>query len=208
MFLVQREELIINHLTLLLVVTMPCACWFLWPAYYVEDFKWHLHFQFEVAFWRVVLTELYFEGPNHVWRALKTSNLNIGSAIPSCVCTENPTSIPNHIIIPKTSEQKINVHQYKYIYIYIHHLSTIDLSYKPNRNPNKGHFRHELRAVTMKLWEPTRKSPKAVPTHFQNYVVWSRILKCSVKPYVIGPSTKCSFNKFIFMRTLTHDKIN
>ena len=37
---------------------------------YVEDFKWRLHFQFRVAFWRVVLTEAYFEGPDRVWSLL------------------------------------------------------------------------------------------------------------------------------------------
>ena len=79
MFHVQCEELKISHLILLLVVTMPCACWFLWGADYIEDFKWRLHFQFGVAFWRVVLREVYFEGPNRVWRALKTSILNIDS---------------------------------------------------------------------------------------------------------------------------------
>ena len=78
MFLVHYEELRINHLTPFLVVTMPFACWFLWRAYYIEDSKWHLHFQFGVAFWEVVLREVYFEEPNHVWRALKTSILNIG----------------------------------------------------------------------------------------------------------------------------------
>ena len=76
MFSVKCEELKINHRTSFLVVTMPYACWFLWLAYYIEDFKWHLHFQFGVAFWRVVLREVYFEGPNRVWRALKTSILN------------------------------------------------------------------------------------------------------------------------------------
>ena len=63
MFLVECEELKINHLTPLLVVTMNYACWFLWRAYYIEDFKWCLHFQFGVAFWRVFLREVYF------WRA-------------------------------------------------------------------------------------------------------------------------------------------
>ena len=58
----------------------------------------------------------------------------------------------------------------------------------------KGHFTHEPRAMTMKLWEPERKCPKAIPRHLQNHVVWSRILKCSVKSYVTGPSTKCYFN--------------
>ena len=57
---------------------MPYACWFLWWSHYIEDFKWHLHFQFGVSFWRVILREVYFEGPNHVWRALKTSILNTG----------------------------------------------------------------------------------------------------------------------------------
>ena len=73
--------------------------------------------------------------------------------------------------------------------------------------PSKGHFTHEPRAVTMRLWEPKRKCPKAVPTHLQNHVVWSQILKCSVKSYVNGPSTKCYFNAFLFTRVLTHDKI-
>ena len=79
MFLVQCEELRINHPTLLLVMTMPYACWFLWRAYYIEEFKWRLHFQFGSVFWRVVLREVYFEGPNRVWKALKTSILNIVS---------------------------------------------------------------------------------------------------------------------------------
>jgi hypothetical protein len=70
MFSVQCEDLKINHLTLFLVVTMRYTCWFLWHVDYIEDFKWHLHFQFGVAFWRVVLRAVYFEEPNHVWRAL------------------------------------------------------------------------------------------------------------------------------------------
>ena len=58
----------------------------------------------------------------------------------------------------------------------------------------------------MKLWEPKWKCPKAVPTHLQNHVVWSRILKCGLKPYVTKPSTKY-FNAFLFMWVLTHDRI-
>ena len=61
--------------------------------------------------------------------------------------------------------------------------------------------------MTIKLWEPKRKCPKAVPTHLQNHVVWSRTLKCSVKSYVTGPSTKCYFNEILFMRVLTLDKV-
>ena len=71
MFPIQCEESTINHL----VVITPYACWFLWRTYYIEDFKWRPHFQFGVAFWRVVLGEVYFEGPNCVWRALKDFNL-------------------------------------------------------------------------------------------------------------------------------------
>ena len=78
MFPVQCEELRINHVTLLLVVTMPYAWWFLLWVDYIEDFKWRLVLQFGVAFWRVVLREIYFEGPNRVCRALKASILNIG----------------------------------------------------------------------------------------------------------------------------------
>jgi len=49
-----------------------------------------------------------------------------------------------------------------------------------------------LRAASHTSQEPKRKCPNAVvPTHLQDHVVWSRILKCSVKSYVTGPSTKC-----------------
>ena len=41
----------------------------------------------------------------------------------------------------------------------------------------------------------------------QNHGVWSRALKCSVKPYMTGLSTKCYFDEFLFMQVLTHDKI-
>ena len=59
---VQCEELRIKHLTLLLVLTMPYACWVLCRGDYIEDFEWCLHFQFRVVFWRVVVREVYFEG--------------------------------------------------------------------------------------------------------------------------------------------------
>ena len=41
----------------------------------------------------------------------------------------------------------------------------------------------------------------------RNDVVWSRNLKCILKPCVIGPLTKCYFNEFLFMQVLTDDKI-
>ena len=70
----QCEGLRIDHLTPLLVVTMPYVCWFSWRGDYIEDFKWCLHFQYGVVFSRVILREVYFEGLNCVWKAL-----NIGS---------------------------------------------------------------------------------------------------------------------------------
>ena len=62
MFSVQCEEIKNHHLTLLLVVTMPYTCWFLCRVYYIEDFKWRLHFQFGVAFGRVVLRGVFLKG--------------------------------------------------------------------------------------------------------------------------------------------------
>ena len=76
-FLVQYGEFKVKHLILLLVVTMPYACWYLWRADYIEEFKWRLRFQFGVAFWRVDLREVHYEGLNRIWRALKTSILDL-----------------------------------------------------------------------------------------------------------------------------------
>jgi hypothetical protein len=81
MFLGQCGGLRIDHRTALLVVTMPYTCWFLWWANCIEDFKSRLHFRIGVAFWRVVWREVYFEGPNHFWRALKTSILKIARGV-------------------------------------------------------------------------------------------------------------------------------
>ena len=38
-------------------------------------------------------------------------------------------------------------------------------------------------------------------------VVWSRILKCIVKSYFTGPSTKFYFDEFLFMSVLTHEEL-
>ena len=70
-----------------------------------------------------------------------------------------------------------------------------------------GYLTHKPRAVTMKLWEPKRKCPKAVPRHLQTHAMWSRTLQCNVKSYVTGPSTKCYFNECQGTQVLTHDKI-
>jgi hypothetical protein len=55
----------------------------------------------------------------------------------------------------------------------------------------EGHFTHEPRAMTMNLWEPKRKCPKAVPTkimscgHGSSSVVWSHMW-WSPQPNVIS----------------------
>ena len=51
-------------------------------------------------------------------------------------------------------------------------------------------------------WPWNRESPKESRVHkpLQHHVVWSRILKCNVKSYVIGPSTKHYFDEFLLMR--------
>ena len=109
MFPVQCEELRINHLIPLLVVTVMYACWFLWRVNYIEVFKWCPHLQFGVTFWRVVLREVYFEEPNCIWRALKGSILKTGYLPPpppvSLICstcffptTQGHTVIHTHCI--------------------------------------------------------------------------------------------------------------
>ena len=80
------KRLRINHLTPPLVVTMPYTCWFLWQVDDIEDFKWCLRFQVRVAFWRVVLSEVYFEGQiafeGH-WR-LQSWTLGPGRTLRNC----------------------------------------------------------------------------------------------------------------------------
>ena len=44
-----------------------------------------------------------------------------------------------------------------------------------------------------------KQYPKAVSRHFQNHVVWSWTLRCSVKSYVTRPSTKWYFYVIMFM---------
>ena len=66
----------------------------------------------------------------------------------------------------------------------------------------KGHFTHEPRA-NHEIVRAKRKCPKVVPTHLHNHVRWSWTLKCGVKSYGTGPSTKCYFNQSLFTRVLT-----
>ena len=76
------KKLRIKHLTLLLVVITPYACWFLWRANYIEDFKWrYLHFQIGVHF-----EERYIlKGQNTFEGALKTSISNTHSGATPCL---------------------------------------------------------------------------------------------------------------------------
>jgi hypothetical protein len=94
-----------NHLTPLLVVTMPFTCWFLWHVDYIEGFKRRLPFQFGVAFWRGVLREVCFEGPDHVWRALKTSILNTDSTPPTHPPAKLGTRSPSCTIMSSNLDQ-------------------------------------------------------------------------------------------------------
>ena len=73
---------------------------------------------------------------------------------------------------------------------------------------SEGHFTHEPRAVTMRLWESKRKCPKAVPTHPQNHVVQLRTLKCSVKPYVTGPQPNAISMSFYSCRSSHMIRLN
>ena len=72
------------------------------------------------------------------------------------------------------------------------------LMHAPPISNTKGHFTHEPRAMTMESWEPKRKCAKAVPTHLQAHVARSQTLKCSVKPYVTGPSPNAISIEFLF----------
>ena len=66
--------------------------------------------------------------------------------------------------------------------------------------------------MSQELWPWNCEGPKESvqrpsQDHLQNRVlVWSRHLKCSVKPCVTGHSAKCNFNKFLFTQVFTHDK--
>ena len=55
--------------------SMPYACWFLWRAYNIEDFKWRLHFHFGVAFWRVVFEIGMFWRAKPHWKGIEDFNL-------------------------------------------------------------------------------------------------------------------------------------
>jgi hypothetical protein len=59
---------------------------------------------------------------------------------------------------------------------------------------------HEIVRAERKV---SKGHPKTPPKSCS--VSWT--LKCNVKSYVTGPSTKCYLNEFLFMQVLTHDRI-
>ena len=75
---IQCEESRINHLTPLLIMTVPYACWFLWWANILrtscDAIVFNLGLSLEGLFWKTYY--IHLKGPNRVRRALKTSVLN------------------------------------------------------------------------------------------------------------------------------------
>ena len=57
----------------------------------------------------------------------------------------------------------------------------------------------------LKIVRVEKKSPEAIPTHLRNLVAWSQILKCSLKPYVIGPQPNAISMTFYSCGVNTHD---
>ena len=82
---------------------------------------------------------------------------------------------------------------------------TSGLVHYPTR---EGRFTHELGAMTMRLWEPKRKYPKAVPRPpptSWSVVTGPQSVVCShMWP---SPKTKCYFNDILFIWVLTHGKL-
>ena len=170
MFSIQCEELRINHLTPFLVASDNALCLllFLWRACFIKDFKWRSS---SFSIWGCVLKGLFWE------RYILKGQI----AFEGHWRLQSWTLTASSMWVTKV-RGFVWGREWPQWWIM----------------QTESHFTHEPRAVTMKLWEPKRKCPKAaVPTHLQHHVVvWSWALKCSVKPYVTGPSTKCYFNEF------------
>ena len=73
------------------------------------------------------------------------------------------------------------------------------------RKLNLGPLHTRAKSRDHGIVKAQNKMSEAVPRYLQIHVVWSQILKCSVKPYVTGPSTKCYLNPFLFLRVVTND---
>jgi hypothetical protein len=71
----------------------------------------------------------------------------------------------------------------------------------------RAHFHTQAKSRDHEIVRAQTKVPKGRPkTHLQTHIVRSRTFECSVKSYVIGPSTKCYFNESLFKHVLAHDK--
>ena len=64
----------------------------------------------------------------------------------------------------------------------------------------KGPLHTRAKSHNRKIVRAQKKCAKAVPRHFQNHVMWSRVLKCSAESYVIRPSSKYYFNEILFIQ--------
>ena len=80
----------INHLTPLLVVTMSYTCWLLCWADCIEDFKWRLHFQFEVAFWKGCFERDVFWRAKSCLKGIEDFNLEHCMPQPPCLANLFP----------------------------------------------------------------------------------------------------------------------
>ena len=81
---------------------------------------------------------------------------------------------------------------------------TTMVSTATSANPNDNRMLNATSHTSHEPWpwncespkESVQSTSKGYPkTPPKNHVVWTRIPKCSVKPYVTGSSTKCYFNK-------------
>ena len=110
--------------------------WFLWREDYIEDFKWCLRFQIRVAFWRVCLREVYIEGPNRVWRALRTSILNTDQTLTlsywNFVCKSYKDLGFHHIVSGRWSKASTEVlyqerWTFSWVNMYVVYASTLSI---------------------------------------------------------------------------------
>ena len=57
----------------------------------------------------------------------------------------------------------------------------------------KGHLDTQAKSHDHKIVRAQKKCPKAIPKLFQNHVVWSRALKCSMKSDLTGTLNQMLF---------------
>ena len=76
----------------------------------------------------------------------------------------------------------------------------VDIKYHCSLHTQAINLEHEIVRAQ-------KECPKAFPRHFQNHVMWSHALNCSVELYVTGTSTNYYFKEFYLCWVLTNDKI-